>query len=213
MNQQILFLVGGIALAVVFGVCGWAIPPTATTHGSATIDLKDVGTGGQRMVDITVRLHPANLARNATWLTAFSWQGGAIVRADLRPAGAGVYRATRPLPASGPKWKTLVRLHRGPKDLVAVPVYLPADPDIPAPEIAARSGVTRPFVAEQRLLRRETRLDVPGWMWTAGYLAVALVFTLMLGSTLVMLARASRGGPRRPAAAAVPAAPSEGSAA
>ena len=124
-----------------------------------------------------------------------------------------MYRATRPLPASGPKWKTLVRLHRGPKDLVAVPVYLPADPDIPAPEIAARSGVTRPFVAEQRLLRRETRLDVPGWMWTAGYLAVALVFTLMLGSTLVMLARASRGGPRRPAAAAVPAAPSEGSAA
>ena len=49
-------------------------------------------------------------------------------------------------------------------------------------------------------------------IWSAVWVAVALVFALMLGSTLVMLARASRCGPRRPSAAAVPAA-SGGSAA
>ncbi|MGK5531588.1 hypothetical protein [Streptomyces sp. URMC 129] len=197
-------LVAGLGLAAVFAACGWAIPPTDTTHGSATVTLEESGSGDDRVVGLSLRVHPADLADDATWFTVFSWQGGGIVREELTEVGDGLYRATGPVPAGGTGWKTVVRLHTGPRDLVALPVYLPADPGIPAPALIAEDGATVDFVAEQDLLRRETRGDVPSWMWTLGYLSVAAVFLLMLGVTVGLLARASRTRRKRPPLGPVP---------
>ncbi|WP_059005674.1 hypothetical protein [Streptomyces specialis] len=197
-------LVAGLGLAAVFAACGWVIPPTDTTEGSATVFLEESGSGDDRVVDVTLQLHPADLADGAAWFTVFSWQGGGIVREDLEKTGDGRYRTTAPVPAGGTGWKTVVRLPQGPRDLVALPVYLPADPGIPAPALTASDGQTLDFVAEQDLLRRETRSDVPSWMWTLGYLSVAAVFLLMLGLTVGLLVRASRTRRPRPPAGPAP---------
>ncbi|WP_345700422.1 hypothetical protein [Kitasatospora terrestris] len=195
-----------LGLAAVLAACAWVIPPTADTHGTAALSLTDAGpaTGdpADREVNLTVRVEPAGLAEGAVWFSVFSWQGGAIERQDLQRIGDGLYRTEKPVRAGGAKWKTLIRLHRGTGDLVAVPVYLPADPAIPAAAVPAEDGAVRPFVREQSILQRETRLDVPGWAWTTGYLAVAVVFALMLGTTVLVLARASRPAAARTGPAA-----------
>jgi len=51
----------------------------------------------------------------------------------------------------------MIRFHQGQRDLVALPVYAPADAEIGRPEIPAVSDVRRDFVHEQQILRREER--------------------------------------------------------
>jgi hypothetical protein len=120
-------------------------------------------------------------------------------RAGRRPPGARrrrLFRSTRPLPLHG-DWKTLIRLHDG-RDLAAVPVWLPNDPAIPAPEIPAPQRFERPFVAEIDLLQRERKDDVAGWIVAAAsgiVLALYLVFFGALAWGVGRLARAPFGGP------------------
>jgi len=88
-------------------------------------------------------------------------------------------------------WKTLVRLHRG-RELAGIPVFLPADPAIPAPAIPARASFERPLVDETTILQRELKDDVPGWLWGAASLIVLLIsvsFVLALGWGTSCLAR------------------------
>ena len=54
-------------------------------------------------------------------------------------------------------WKTLVRLHDG-RSLTAVPIYLPADPAIPAPGVPAQPHFDRTFVSDHRILQREAKV-------------------------------------------------------
>ncbi len=120
-------------------------------------------------------------ARDVNWLTATSWQGGGLVVDRLREVSPGVYRTTEPLPLDG-EWKTMIRLHAG-DALTALPVYLPADPAIPAKGIPAAPRIERAFGDEVALLQRERKSDVAGWLWAAAYgavLALALGFLALL---------------------------------
>ena len=120
----------------------------------AQVALRDVSTGSQqREVSATVRLTPRDAAEDARWFDVTAWQGGGLVVDPLERAGPGVYRTTEPIPVGG-NWKTMIRLHSG-SSLTAVPIYLPRDAAIPAPEVPARTSFTRRFVDETQLLQRE----------------------------------------------------------
>ena len=105
---------------------------------------------------VEVQLTPADAAEDARWFQVSAWQGGGLVLADLEPVdGAeGRYRTDEPVPVDG-AWKTIVRLHRG-GEIMTVPVFLPADPEIDEPEISAIDR-TQALESETRYLLRETR--------------------------------------------------------
>jgi hypothetical protein len=116
------------------------------------------------MVYATVKLDPPQAADNATWFNLTSWQGGTgtynsqIVGQWLVPlkpvAGSpGTYRSSTPVPVYG-KWKTLIRLATV-GSLQALPIYMPADPAIPAKGVKATPTFTRSFQADKAVLQRE----------------------------------------------------------
>ena len=82
-----------------------------------------------------------------------SWQGGGLVVDRLHRVAEGVYQTTKAIPVYG-KWKTMLRLENG-RGVRAVPIYLPADPAIPAKAVPARDSFTRPFVRDKKVLQRE----------------------------------------------------------
>jgi hypothetical protein len=105
-----------------------------------------------------VRLHPADAADDANWFNVTSWQGagggsGGLVIAPLEPVTGGVYRTTARFPVYG-EWKSLLRLHTG-WSIQAVPIYLPADRAIPAPQVPAFAHFQRHFERDKAILQRE----------------------------------------------------------
>jgi hypothetical protein len=135
---------------------------SAHTSYRATVTLTDVSAAPDRTVLATVRLDPPQAADNATWFNLTSWQGGSgtygssivgQVVAPLQEVSPGVWRSTVPVPVHG-QWKTLLRLAT-PGSLQAVPVYMPADPAIPADGVAATPTFTRSFVPDKEILQRE----------------------------------------------------------
>jgi hypothetical protein len=188
------------SLAVIAGVTAFLLPTTVPA-GGATVTLGDVHPGHDRTARATVRFDPPDLARDADWLQSTSWQGRRrLVVQPLRAAGDGTWTTTVPLPVSG-TWKTSIRLHRG-SVMASIPVYFPADPAIPARAIPARPAFHRAFVADRRLLQRERKRDVPGWLWgTAGavVLGISLLLLVLLGWGLVRLAVAGAGTAPGPA--------------
>jgi hypothetical protein len=86
------------------------------------------------------------------------------------------------VPVTG-HWKTLVRLHRG-DQLMAAPVWMPADPSIGAAQIAAVDR-TVPFSHEQKYLLRETR---PGPATFAVFAYVLLTLVAVLWGVAFVLA-------------------------
>ncbi len=146
---------------------------------------------------LTVRVDP-DLVKDAYWFEALSWQGGGSVRGKLEPVREGVWRTDRPMPVSG-SWKTLIRLHTPLHDLAAAPVYLPADPAIPAEAYPAASG-PRDLVEEKLVLRREEKQDVPGWLWSTGYAVVGGLFLGLFATVAAGYSTAGRRTPRGPGA-------------
>jgi hypothetical protein len=172
---------------------------------SAEVSLSESPSKEGRRVRATVRLDPEDAATGAKWFHALAWQGlewrrGSSVLSELEPVRAGVYRTEEPVPVHG-NWKTLIRLHR--EDwIVALPVYLPSDPAIPAPGIPAEASFERSFVPDKQLLQREAVGGTPA-LWAAAsliLLAIAAVWIWMLAWALVRLDRAARS----------PAGPSDG---
>jgi hypothetical protein len=97
----------------------------------------------------------------------------------------------------------MVRLHTG-DSLVGVPIFLPEDRAIPAPEVPAESRFTRDFVRDVVLLQREKKDDVPAALSTIAYLVVAAIAAALIALiawVLLRLERAGRPGPRAPRAA------------
>ena len=157
------------------------------------------------LVTVTARLDPAGAAGDATWLTVTAWQGDGLVVDRLAPDGAGGWRTTRGIPVDG-DWKVQLRLQTG-RHVLGVPVRLPADPAIPADEVAADASVERAFVPDRTLLQRERKGDVPGWLWggaSAVVLALALAFLGALAWGLGRVGRQSKPGALPPAAAPAP---------
>ena len=168
--------------AVLVAAIAWTLPTTEADGVRAQVTLREVAAAPDRTVHATVRLDPPDAADGARWWTQTSWQGGGSVIAPLREVAPGVWETTRPLPVSG-TWKSMLRLHDG-RAIEAVPVYLPADPAIPAPEIAAPARFERPLVADKQLLQREAKQGVAGWLTAVAYLtvlAIALSMAAALG--------------------------------
>jgi Family of unknown function (DUF6479) len=199
--------VGIVVLTVLVIGCAVAngLRTSVPQQDSATITLTDLpSAAGQRMVSADVRVNPAGLVSDhPEWVTILSWQGRmqndrglAIDRLDR--IGPGHYRSTQPIPVWG-SWKTLLRIQDG-TTLTAVPIYLPADAAIPAPEVPAPASITRPFVHEITILQRERDLGAPEWLFTAGSLVV-LVLTLTVIAALTWGAgriNAAEPAPTRP---------------
>jgi hypothetical protein len=181
----------GAALVVLAMVL--AIPRDADQRLTGELTLQHVDPGNAL---VTVRLADPGPVRDAVWFHTLAWQGGGRVLAPMERVDAGLYRTTRPVPVDG-TWKTLVRLHVPDDDLVALPVYLPADPAIPADETPAASGVTRAFEPEQHILQREAKRGLPGWMWALGYGAVFGVAALALAVVASLYTKAASPGRRR----------------
>lgn len=161
--------------------------PIATVDGRATVELDDPSATTSAA---TVTLDPPDLAGGALWLNVTAWQGGGSVVAPLEPTGDGRYRSG-PIPISG-EWKSLIRLHTG-AAIVAVPVYLPEDPAIPAEGLPAEASVTRAFVADKQILLREAK-DTPQWMSVVGY-SVLGVIVIVWVTVLAWGLRRMAGGP------------------
>jgi hypothetical protein len=165
----------------------------------ATVTLTDTQGPPNREVKAQIQIDPPSAAEDANWVQLLSWQGGGRVLDHLEQTGPGTYESTKPMPVYG-DWKTMLRVHKG-SSLLGVPVYMPADPAIPAPEVPAKAHFTRTFVDETKILQRELKDDVPGWTWAAASLVVlfiSLSFILALAWGLGRAAGGAGGGEKRP---------------
>lgn len=115
----------------------------------------ETNPAGEGQANVTVTLDPADAAEPSDWFEALSWQGGSVRITPMAKVAPGVYESSRPVPVAG-EWKSLVRIAK--KDvMVAVPVYLPEDPEIGASEIPLVPRAELTFKRDTELLLRETR--------------------------------------------------------
>ena len=197
-RQRTPRLVAPIAWAASLAVIAIAMPMTAHDNYKATVTLTDVDHAPQRSVMATVKLNPPQAADNATWFNLTSWQGGTGVFhsqivgqwvVPLRKVAPGTYRSIRPVPVYG-KWKTLLRLATV-SSLQALPVYLPADPAIPAKAVPASAQFTRSFVADKKILQREA-VGGSVALQRAAYIALALIGLIWIAGIALGLRRLDR---------------------
>jgi hypothetical protein len=151
---------------VVALVCvAYPLPITASPRVTADATLTEVAAGPGRHVRIDVRLTPPDAASGADWFNVTAWQGekngtGGLVVTPLHQVASGSYTTAEAVPVSG-GWKALLRLEKG-RQLVSLPVFMPDDPAIPAPEIPASVHITRDFVRDKSVLQREAVGGTPG---------------------------------------------------
>ncbi len=201
-------LAGGLVL---IGVLVYPLPRNVGDV-DATIRLRPAGAN-QAFVD--VELHPADAAKSATAFGVVAWQGGGRVSAELREVGPGRYVSSRPLPVTG-RWKTMVGLQRQ-DEVMAAPVYMPADPEIGAPEVPAVPERREPFARNTTWLLREVTEGESSFAANAAYTGVAVVLLTWIALYAVCAVKLGRddddlvgGGPAppyRPAGAWTPAGP------
>jgi hypothetical protein len=195
-TSQIAF---GVGMVAIIGVMALFLVPSKPEGYQAAVTLTDAESAPNREVTAQVRITPASVADDANWVQMTSWQGGGRVVDELERTGPGTYESTKPVPVYG-NWKTMLRLHEG-NALLGIPVYLPEDPAIPAPAVKAEPQFTRTFVDETKILQRELKDDVPGWIWAAAsltVLAISLSFILALAWGLGRAAGGAGGGETRP---------------
>jgi hypothetical protein len=189
-------------LLAVVAVFAYGLQTSPERGITAAVSLREVTPAPDRQVEATVRIDPPSAAEDADWLMATAWQGHGLHIDSLEavgPADEGVYRTTEPLPVSG-NWKSLIRLQSG-DSIIGTPIYMPADPAIPAPGVTARPTFQREFIADSEILQREQLEGVPGWTKVAGYTVVGgIVATIiaLLGWILMRLASA-HSAPEPPA--------------
>ncbi len=189
----------GAGLLTIIVIVGAFLVTSEPDGYRATVTLSDVKPAPDREVTAQVQIDPPDAAENANWVQMTSWQGGGRIIDRLEQTGPGTYESTKPVPVYG-DWKTMLRLHEG-NALLGVPVYLPEDSAIPAPEVKAEPQFTRTFVDETEILQRELKDDVPAWSWAAAslvVLAISLSFILALAWGLGRAAGGAGGEGRPP---------------
>ncbi|TWD82326.1 hypothetical protein FB561_3456 [Kribbella amoyensis] len=189
---------GAAGLIVVLGIIFFCVPRSAEPGVTATVSLDRVATGSEPTAYVTVELDPADAAEGARWFEAMAWQGGGFVTHSMEKVAEGTYRSADALPMYG-KWKSMVRLHQGRRDMVSAWVYAPEDLAIEQPAIQVSDGKAVEFINEQQVLRREERTDVPRWMWNGGYALLAVVGSLEILGIAWLVGRGARGGRQRAA--------------
>jgi len=175
-------VVAGVATAVVvLFVLVYPFPTQRITGASATVALEDVDGAGGRNVNATITLDPADIGEDAEWFNVTAWQGGGSIIDEPEELSPGRYRTTTPIPVHD-EWKALIRLHKG-AAIDAVPIFLPEDPAIPAPEVPAEERFTRSFVLDKSILLREAKeVGTPlTYSASAVMVVIAAVWALLLG--------------------------------
>ena len=194
--ERLAALAAGVAL---MAVIAWGLPLSSDGPRSASVTLRDApGTDGGRAVDATIRVTPAGAADDPEWLNVTAWQGGGSLLDPLERVGPGLYRTTKPIPVHD-GWKAMVRLQSG-DVLVSVPIYLPRDRGIPAPEVPAQASFTREFQADHELLQRERKAGVSGSLTASAYatvLAIALSLIALIAWALIRMEGGGGGSARR----------------
>ena len=189
----------GASLLVVVAMVGVYLVTDEPKGYTATVALTEVKPAPDREVRASVSIDPPEAADDAAWVQMTSWQGGGLEVDRLEQTGPGTYESTSAVPVHG-DWKTLLRLHEG-NSLLAIPVYLPEDTAIPAPEVKAEPQFTRTFVDETTILQRELKDDVPGWISVVApliVLAISLSFVFGLAWGLGRAAGGAGGGQSQP---------------
>ena len=188
----------GTALVAIVALVGTYLVTSEPKNYRATVELTDVTPAPNREVDARIRIEPAQAADDAVWVQLTSWQGGGLEVDRLERTGPGTYESTQPAPVHG-DWKTILRVHEG-NSLLGVPVFLPEDTAIPAPEVRAEPQFTRTFVDETSILQRELKDDVPGWIWVVASLVVLVISLTFILALAWGLGRAAggTGGDTRP---------------
>ncbi|MGW6276668.1 hypothetical protein [Kribbella sp. NPDC055071] len=189
---------GAVGLVAVLAVVFFCVPRSAEPGVTATASLERVATGAEPTAYVTVTLQPQDAADGARWFEAMAWQGGGRILHPMVKVADGTYRSADPLPMYG-KWKSMIRLHQGQRDLVAMWVYAPEDAAIEKPAIQVSNGQSVEFLDEQQVLRREERNDVPRWMWNGGYALLGVVGLLEIVAIAWLVGRGARGGRLRAA--------------
>lgn len=181
---------------------------TEIPGAAAEVTLEDAEAGEERTVHATIHLEPKDLAEGAEFLNVTAWQGsdwGADQTAFLDPlerVEEGVYRTTRPIPVHG-GWKALLRLHRD-TAIVAVPIFMPEDPAIPAEEIPAEASFTRDFEPDRALLMRESK-ETQTWITAGAHAALIALIIAWIAAVGWGLSRVRRTAPDLPEGGGPPA--------
>ena len=180
---------------LVIAIC---LPISGPTNITADVQLVTPGPAVTPAATLVVRLHPDDAAVNAEWFNVTAWQGerngnGGLIIAPFSRNPDGSYSTTRPVPTTG-GWKTIIRLHKG-ATLASLPVYLPADPGIPAPGVYPRRAQTATFVRDKSVLQREAVGGSPELQRLA-YTVLAVLGMAWIGSLAWGLRRLERGGLR-----------------
>jgi hypothetical protein len=196
------------ALAVTGLMIFWGLSTTVPKDATATVKMTPMPGSEGKESNATVRFDPPTFPDDARWVNVTSWQGKDKLRiAELRNTGDGVFRTASAVPVDG-SWKSLLRVHRA-GEVLAIPIYLPGDSAIPAPEIPAKPQFTRTFVADQKILQRERKDDTPGWLWAAAVAFVMTMYVVFLSALAWGVGRVARRDPRRPTPEEPPKAPAD----
>jgi hypothetical protein len=186
--------------AVAIGVVLYTLPISdGERTTSASFQLRNAQPPPEREVEGTIRLDPPDAAEDARWFNVTSWQGGETsIVSDLEEVSPGVYRTTEPIPVDG-SWKSILRLHAD-DVVIGLPIFLPRDTGIPAPETPAPAQFRRDFVLDKTNLQREQKEGVSSALTTISYLAVlamtvALILIIFWGLRRVQLALGRQQGP------------------
>jgi hypothetical protein len=189
---------GAVGLIAVLGIVLFCVPRSAEPGVTGTVSLERVATGAAPTAYVTVKLQPTDAADSARWFEAMAWQGGGFMTHRMAKVADGTYRSMDALPMYG-RWKSMIRLHQGQRDLVSMWVYAPEDAAIEKPAVQVSDGQTVHFIDEQQVLRREERTDVPRWLWNGGYALLAVVGLLEIAGIAWLVGRGARGGRLRAA--------------
>jgi len=179
--------VGALALAGAVVLVVLAVPlPRNVGRVDAEIALQQQGDRAL----VGVNLQPPDAADHAIAFEVTGWQGGGTVHAPLERVSPGHYRTTDAVPVTG-KWKAMVTLERG-DQVMAAPVYLPADPGIGAPAVPALPLRRVAFARNTAVLLRELHPG-PDWPSVLAYSGLATLVAVWAGLMALTAVRTSDG--------------------
>lgn len=189
-TRRVPALAGAAAAVAVVGVL---VFPLQRDVGKVGVIIRLQPVGNQAMVE--VELSPPNAAKSATAFGIVSWQGGGQVSASLEEVAPGRYVSSRAVPITG-SWKTMVGLQRS-DEVMAAPIYLPADPEYGDPEVPAVGERRTDFVRNTTVLLRETKSG-PATTAVIAYAALGTVMAVWLGLFVLCAVKLSdRPAPNR----------------
>lgn len=182
------------AIAVFTVLIAILIPEHAPPGLTAQVKLTDAAASPTRLVNATVTYSDKSFGDGADWAVGMAWQGdGHAMTAPMKQLAPGVWTTTKPMPVGG-TWKTALRVHKG--DIMgSIPIYMPADAALKLSETPADPTFTRPVEMDRKMMQRERRSNVPGYLFALGAAIVAamtILLVLLLGWALL---RVARGGP------------------